>query len=174
MSNQVILWLTFIVPWLTLLFMKKEDVKRFMPVTIFAAITGLIVGEIGVRIGLWVFRETTFPLSMMSTFMYGIPVVATWIFRFAYGDFRLFLIADALVNFLFAFFMLPWLSSRGILIFNASLITFFIATAHGILLYGYQMWQEDALAPAMKKLFSAKLQPATKPLFRDRDEDDKK
>jgi len=35
------------------------------------------------------------------------------------------------------------------------------------------MWQEDTLVPAIKKLFSPKLQPAaTKPIFEDEDNTD--
>jgi hypothetical protein len=43
-----------------------------------------------------------------------------------------------------------------------------LTLGHAVLLFGYQLWQEDALVPAVKKLFSAKLQPAAaKPAFED-------
>ncbi|WP_269083310.1 hypothetical protein [Ornithinibacillus contaminans] len=38
MLNQVILWGILIAPWLTLFFMKKDAIKRYMPVAIFASI----------------------------------------------------------------------------------------------------------------------------------------
>ncbi len=34
MSNQILLWSVLILPWLTLFFMKKEDIKRLMPASL--------------------------------------------------------------------------------------------------------------------------------------------
>jgi hypothetical protein len=71
----------------------------------------------------------------------------------------------------FTFILLPWLNTRGIIdVYSTKTFNFFLATITELILYVYQMWQEDALVPAVKKLFSAKIQPATtKPLIRDED-----
>ncbi len=73
--------------------MKKEDLKRFMPVALLTLISGVIVTEAGVGTGLWAVRETTFPLVMTPTYIFGtMPVIAIWIFTFTYGRFWLFAI----------------------------------------------------------------------------------
>lgn len=169
MSNQVLLWFGFIAPWMTLLLMKKEDVKRFMPVALLTVISGVLVTEAGVGTGLWSVRETTFPLVMTPTYIFGtMPVVAMWVFKFTYGRFWLFVIAELVANFAYTFFLKPWLASRGILsLLSANITGFYIAGINSLLLYGYQMWQEDALVPALKNFFSTKPQPvAAKPIFK--------
>lgn len=145
MSNQVLLWSTLVVPWLTLFFMKKSDVKRFMPLALFTLTIIVIVIQMGITTGLWIIRETTFPLVAIPTYVYGFyPVVAMWIFKFTYGRFWKYLITELVVNFILAMFLLPWLDRRGILVFHTPWITFFIVTGVGMLLYIYQMWQEDS------------------------------
>lgn len=59
--NQIILWSMFIVPWLTLFFMKKEEVRRYIPVALFAAATSVIIHDVGLRLGFWVIQDVAFP-----------------------------------------------------------------------------------------------------------------
>lgn len=150
MNNQAILWSSLIAPWLTLFLMKKEDVKRFMPLALFTLTIIVIVIQMGITTGLWVIRETTFPLVSIPTYVYGVyPVGAMWIFIFTYGRFWKYLITELVVNSLLVIFGLPWLDNRGILVFHTPLITFFIVTGVGMLLYIYQMWQEDPISNTM-------------------------
>lgn len=171
MSNQLILWSMFIIPWLSLLLMKKEDVKRFISLGLFTLSLSIVVTEIGVTAGLWILQETTFPLAVIPTYIYGIfPVIAMWIFKFTYGRFWIYLVTELVLNISYVTILLPWIAGRGIITFYAPLVSFFVAMGQGMLLYIYQMWQEDTLVPAIKKLFPVKLQPAaTKPFSDDKD-----
>jgi len=145
MSNQVLLWSSLILPWLTLFLMKKEDIKRFMPLVLFTLTITVIFIQIGITTGLWIIRETTFPLVSIPTYVYGVyPVGALWIFKFTYGQFWKYLITELVFNFVLVMFVLPWLDRRGIIVFHSPLISFFIAMGLGMLLYIYQMWQEDS------------------------------
>ena len=149
MSNQFILWLFLIVPLLTLLLMKKEDIKRFMPVTLFTAVTSGIIYEIGIIAGVWYFREIAFPFVM-----YGVlPAVAVWVFRFTYGRFWLYIVTNAIIDLVFAFILFPWFARRGILGIGpwTCLIVYFVNFVHASLLYIYQMWQETIYALNLKK-----------------------
>lgn len=173
MNNQVILWAMILLPWLTLFFMKKEDIKRYMPVALFSIITSMIIVEVGGTFKLWTLRETISPLRHTFAYHLGLaPVVTIWLFKFTYRKFWRYIVVDAIYNLGFAFIFTPWLAARGIRenIQATSLSLFIIVTMHGILLYVYQLWQEDALVPAVKKLFSTKLQAATKPLLKDEDD----
>jgi len=176
MSNQVLLWGTFIVPWLTLFFMKKEEIKRYMPTALITLAVLQIVLQVGISTGLWVIRETTFPLVMIPTYTYGVfPVLTMWLFKFTYGHFWIFEAVEVVVNLGYVLILMPWLDSRGIIVFNAPVISFFIATGLGILFYVYQMWQEDTLASAEGYRFSMEpeLAAARKPLSKDKDDKDK-
>lgn len=174
MNNQAILWLILILPWLTLFFLKKEDIKRFMPVALFAAIASMIITDVAGTLKLWVIRETIFPLRYTDVLMISIiPVSAIWLYRLTYGRLWQYIAADAVLNLVFAFIFLPWYNTRGIIdVYSTKTFNFFLATITGLTLYVYQMWQEDALVPAVKKLFSAKIQPATtKPIFKNDDKE---
>lgn len=141
--------------------MDRKDVKRYISVGLLTALTGVIIAEVGITAGLWVVRETTFPLAVMPTFIYGTyPVAAMWILKFTYGRFGLYLAVDTIFNFGYTFFIMPWLATRGILDFSASLTAFMITIVHGIALYGFQVWQEGIFVRSERTIFSPILQPA--------------
>lgn len=186
MSNQTLLGLVLILPWLTLFFMRKDEIKRFMPVALFTIITANIITEVGETFNLWVVKETIFPLSHTLTYELSlVPVLTMWLFKFTYGRFWRFIFADAIINIGFIYILMSFISARGIYeefpsqplgltnFLTVAIHGPLLPTIHGALLYVYQMWQEDALVPAMKKLFSPQLQTAaTKPIYKD--EDDKR
>ncbi|NPV91219.1 MAG: hypothetical protein HPY50_10665 [Firmicutes bacterium] len=115
MSNIVILWGMLLFPWTTLFFMKGEEIRRYLPVALFATATTALVVESGITLGLWNVQETFYPLNQMPAYVYGaVPVVTLWIFRFTYGRFWLYLAVNAAFDFFFAYIFLPWLVRRGI------------------------------------------------------------
>lgn len=171
MNNQVILWSMLILPWLTLFFMKKEDIKRYMPAALFAAITSIAIIEAGETLKWWAIKETVYPLHNIS-YVYGmIPVLTMWLFRFTYGRFWLYMAIDSILNLGFTYLVLGYyLSNRGIFeyIGITPFQTFLIVTAHGILLYAYQIWQVGVFVRPDRTSFSTNLQPAApKPLNQD-------
>lgn len=167
MSNQIIQWSMLLLPWLTLLLMNREDVKRFAPVGVLSALTGAIIGEIGGTLHFWGIGESVFPFSHSATFAYGaIPVTSMWVFKFTYGRFWLYLITNAILDLGFAYIILPWFVSIGILSFlRSSLNVYIINWGHQILLYGYQIWQEGIFVKNEKASRYSNLKPAAaKPL----------
>lgn len=172
MSNQALQWSMLILPWLTLFFMKKEAVKRYMPVALLTAVTGAIIVESGITLGLWSVTETLFPLNQIPVYIYGaIPAFTMWIFRFTYGRFWLYVATNAIVDIGFAYMILPWLVNRGILGFlGSSFQVYLINIGHELLLYGYQLWQDDAFARSERPVYHPALQPAAaKPLTENQD-----
>lgn len=143
-SNQIILWGTLILPWLSLLFMPKKDIKRYISAGLLSTILCIIVVEIGIRYKWWVIRETTFPFSVMPTYVYGFfPILPVWLLKYTYRRFGLYLAVDIVFNIVFAFVVLPWFAHRGIIDFNAGLIVFIFETIIALILYGFQRCQED-------------------------------
>jgi hypothetical protein len=144
MSNQVILWGTLILPWLSLLFMPKEDIKRYISAGFLSTILCIIVVETGIRYKWWAIRETTYPFSVMPTYVYGFfPILPMWLLKYTYRRFGLYLAVDIVLNIVFAFAVLPWFARRRIVDFHAGLIVFIFETIIAVVLYGYQKWQED-------------------------------
>ena len=178
MNSHTLQWLLLIVPWLTLLFMKKDDVKRFMPVGLLTALSSAIIGEIGSTLQFWRIGETVFPFSHTATFSYGaVPVAAMWVFKFTYERFWLYVATNAILDAGFAYMIFPWLVSVGILSFvRSSFIVYAINWGHQMILYGYQMWQDDIFTQKTTAgTMGIHVQPATaKPLPVERNSQDKK
>ncbi len=65
MSNQLLQWAFFIVPWFSLFLMKKDAVKRLLPVALLAALTSIIIYELGITFRWWTVREMTYPFHLM-------------------------------------------------------------------------------------------------------------
>lgn len=170
MSNQVIVWSILILPWFSLFLLKKDEIRRFMPLALFTMVVTSIVMEAGIRLNLWQIRETIFPLNQTLSYIYGLaPVVAIWVFKYTYGRFWRYMAVDAVFNLGFAFLFTPWLANRGIKdLYTSRWSLFLIVTALSLLLYLYQMWQENAWAE--RKAPAYELQPAQKQLPR-RDEE---
>jgi hypothetical protein len=171
--NQLIQWAMFIGPWLTLSLMKREDIKRYMPVGLFTALTGAIIGEFGSTLQFWEIGETAFPFKYTPLFAYGaIPITAMWVFKFTYGRFWTFVFTNAILDIGFAYVIFPWLVSIGVFSFlRSSLVVYLINWGHQMILYGYQMWQDDIFVQKEEaNSFSTNLQPvATKPLPEEKD-----
>lgn len=88
MSNQAALWSMLVLPWLTLAFMKREEIKKWMPAALFVMVTSTLIVEAGTTFKLWETHETTFPLNEMISYVYGtLPVGAMWILNIRTGGF---------------------------------------------------------------------------------------
>lgn len=180
MSNQTLMWSILVLPWLTLFFMNKRDIKRFMPVALLSALTSILAVEIGENLGWFVYGEAAYPLRTGYNIIFGLNAVTTlWLFRFLYGRFWQYMLVDTVLNFGFIYvFHVYFLGGRGL--FHEAGITPFtnalIPTVDGVLLYGYQMWQEGIYAYSERTETARRqriLQPeAAKPLDRDAEEDD--
>lgn len=151
MSNQLLQWVGFFVlPWLTLFFMKKQDVRRYFPVGLMAIVTSVIIYELGITFRWWIVTETAYPMHTMPFHLGLFPVLTMWVFRFTFKKILLFLIVELALNVGFDFCFLGWfLPWRGILHFET--MTRFqavgVTTAHSIILYLYQLWQDRGFAP---------------------------
>jgi len=162
-----------ILPWLTLFLMKKEEIRRYLPVGIFAAFSSMVVVDIGSTLNLWALRDNVFPLSKVFPYHLGVaPVVTMWLFKFTYGKFLRYIAVDAIYNLVFAFLITPWLAIRGIRenIQVTSLGLFYITTIHGIILYFYQILQEGA--PIGQRSYDLQT-AAAKPYFDDEENNGK-
>ncbi len=168
MNNQVYSWALFLVPWLTLVFMKREEIKRYMPVTILAALVATIIHDVGINYGFWEVLTPSPPLYQMLPYYYGLlPLMAMWIFKFTNGRIWRYIVANLAFDVFFAYYFLGvWLPAQGL--FRLTGITSFqvllINVVHFSVLYVYQKWQEGELLPVRETSFNKDLNPvAAKP-----------
>lgn len=177
MSNQILQWSMFIVPWLTLFFMKRDDIKRYMPVASFATVLSTIIHDAGITLGFWVVLKTVFPFKEMIPYLYGnMFVITLWVFKFTYGRFWLYAVTNLILDIGFNFFFLNiFLRSKGILDMTITPLQGLpITLIHALVIYFYQMWQEGIFAQSKRKYFSPNLQPAVaKPLSEEEDNKNK-
>jgi len=156
--------------------MKKEEVKRWMPVAMFAIVLTTIIHDVGTTLGFWATQESTFPFDQMLPYYYGtMPVLTIWVFKFTYGYFGMYFVTNTILDIGFNYFLLNYfLPSRGILDFNISpLPSVLITLMHAVLIYGYQTWQDDILLHT-KNIIISHIQPAAaKPLPHQQEDDTK-
>jgi hypothetical protein len=161
-------------PWLSLFFMKKEEIKRWMPVAMFALVLTVIIHDVGTTLGFWATRESIFPFHQMMPYYFGtMPVLTMWVFKFTYGRFGMYFIINTILDIGFNFFLLNYLlPNRGIFDFYISpLLSLPITLMHAVVIYGYQLWQDGVPLDAKNRVASS-MQPAVaKPLFNQQEDE---
>jgi len=149
MRNQILHWAMFIIPWLSLFFMKKDEIKRYMPVALAAIITSILIYETGIAFRWWVIGEYAYPLHLMPFHIGLFPVLTMWVFRFTFRKFWIFLLVELALNIGFDFgFLGYFLPAMGILSFEemSRPVAVCVTTAHGLLLYAYQLCRTASLS----------------------------
>lgn len=153
MLSKIVLWVILVGPWLTLFFLNKEQVKRFMPVGILASFLMLLYNLVAYNEKHWIINVHILPWlkpSFEPFVLGGFLVTTIWVFHFTYQRFWIYLITNIVLDFMFAVFPLPNLlqNKLGIYQFNITLwARFFIFVILSIVIYGYQKWQEEIFKP---------------------------
>ncbi|WP_333595140.1 hypothetical protein [Anaerospora hongkongensis] len=173
MSNQAVLWSMLVLPWLTLAFMKTQEIKRWMPAALFVIVTSTIIVDAGVTLRIWETHENTYPLNEMISYVYGaLPVGSMWILKYTYRRFWLYTAFQLAGSFILILLVQPWLHNRDIFVYVdptiiGGLEPFTITVVHLLLVYFYQRWQDEGSVSAQASS-AASLQPAAaKPLSSD-------
>jgi hypothetical protein len=173
-NNHILLWSSIILPWFTLVFLKKEEIKRYMPVALLGALITTMVGELALALKWWVITDAIFPFYHMPSLTYGgYPVAIIWIFKFTNKRFLLFMLINVAFDLAHSFTLDKLLVSRGIIeIVNATPFQLLLVDIiNAAVLYRYQMWQEGVLVSPEQKSYSLKVQPAAlKPILKEEDD----
>lgn len=149
------MWLLLVAPWVSLLFVDKIKIRKYMPVALLATVFSTLTNQIAWAYKWWYFKplfgwDKVIPVYMV----YGIFLVGTLlIFLFTYGRFWTFLIVNFLVDLFFGLVLGKILTKLGIRASgNLSVIQdLILMTVQGIILYGYQMWQEGIFKEIRRK-----------------------
>ncbi|KYD11506.1 MULTISPECIES: hypothetical protein [Heyndrickxia] len=148
---QIILWGILIISWLSLFFLKKDSIRRFMPVAIFAALLVTIIEEIGYVYNWWTILGKIFPWEHFITYplTYGPFLVGTiWIFHFTYDkSFWVYILTNAIIDAFHAFVMLNLFTYFGIYRLNNinNFGLFILIFCLSFVIYPYQIWQDKIM-----------------------------
>jgi hypothetical protein len=124
------------------------DIKRYMPVAMFATLTSILIIETGLTLGWWIALQSPWPLRSLPYVFGAIPVSTIWIIKFSFRQFWRFIAIEVAFNLGFAYGFLGFLLTKwGIYAYGnfGPIHVFLMTMVHGILLYLYQLWQEGVL-----------------------------
>ncbi|NEW07000.1 hypothetical protein GK047_13395 [Paenibacillus sp. SYP-B3998] len=128
--------------------MKKTMIKRYMPVTILAALLVTILDEIGYSLHWFEITVSIIPWGYITniSFVYGIFAVGTmWIFRFTFGKFWFYFLTNLLIDAILIFPLGRWFERINFYkpVYLEKWQLLLITTAMALILYVYQLWQES-------------------------------
>ncbi|GAA0489705.1 hypothetical protein GCM10008986_14470 [Salinibacillus aidingensis] len=136
-----------IFPWLSLLLLGKRNVKRFSIAGIVIVIIEFINHKTGQKRQWWAFydKKKSFITNELPFSIGPYMPIAMWILRFSYGDFKKFLLTNAVSDGIFAFVLMDLLRKIKIVRLNRlnHVQFFFYLYYKAFILYGVQYWVEN-------------------------------
>lgn len=161
MLSKVVLWTILIAPWFTLFFLKREDIKRFMPVAILAAFLMVLYNLIAHNQKHWIIKESILPWlkpSFASGILGAFLIVTIWIFYFTYGKFWIYLVTNIVLDFMFAIFPVHFILQEKLKIYQLLLGVVFVFSSHYQLLFMVTIiGSRKCLSPLIRILAAYKL-----------------
>jgi hypothetical protein len=158
-----------IIPWFSLPFLGKRTIKRYLPATIFICAIVKLENYIALRRRWWWFYTQVHPKIKGDTpFIVGPFLFSTiWTMKWTYGKFFLYILANGILHFVFAYPVLTMLKRFGIV----SLVRInpfqyvLILLTRSLLLYGFQYIKEKfSIISRIKLLFKKKIEEEEKTL----------
>ncbi|WP_307550412.1 MULTISPECIES: hypothetical protein [unclassified Paenibacillus] len=148
--NGIILWSLLILPWASLLFLKMDTVRRYMPVALFMTVIHTLAYQAAYHYGWW--EETGSSLFgwdkvIPVPWVYGAYLaIVIWVFRFTFGKLWLYLIVNVLLDGLFMYIVYPIWQRMGLVSSESTLPTIAVIAmmvGFALIIYLYQMWQDE-------------------------------
>lgn len=143
------LLLMMISPWLSLPFMGRRSIKRFLPASLFISLIVTFEDVIAKKRRWWWWYESFHPkLSGIVPFVWGPFIVGSlWILKLTFGKFIKYIILNLIIDTMFIYFLVDWLRRLGFASlvrmkkYQLSLLFFF----KSLLLYGFQILRDRKL-----------------------------
>ena len=131
-----------IVPWVSILFIGKQNVKRYSLASLIIGLFEIISHAHGRKQRFWVFydKPKSFIRDELPFDIGPYMPLSMWILKFSYGDFKKFVVFNAIANGFFSFLFMPFLKKIKILrLHKLNYIQFFFYIHYkAYLLYGVQ------------------------------------
>jgi hypothetical protein len=145
-------WALFLVPLLTLFFIGKGHLKRYLPVALLVTVINTLFYQAGYYYAWWresgIFEwDQMIPVQWIYT---AYPAATLWLFRFTYGRFWLYILVNAILDGAYVYLWYPVQQKMGMAITETTLpnwVVYLLMVGTAILIYGYQKWQEGSFRP---------------------------
>jgi hypothetical protein len=117
-----------VIPWSTLLFMRKQDIKRYSFSGFVIVAFEIINHIIGYKRNWWTFygKKKSFFTNELPFSLGAYMPLSMWLLKFFFGDFKKFLLANAVSDGMFAFVIIKILKRIKVIKLNMSYPTFFV------------------------------------------------
>ena len=136
-------------PWLSLFFMKKQDIKRFFPAALITILFEMLNEKVGQKRKWWLFYDKRKSFASNELAFSAGPFLpgSMWILKYTYGNIKYFLLLNAIVDGFFAFILTKILKKVKIAqLWSLNELQFFIYLFYKVpLLYGSQYFIEKQL-----------------------------
>ncbi|MDQ0156544.1 hypothetical protein J2S07_002865 [Robertmurraya andreesenii] len=136
----------FILTWLSVYFLPKKTVKRYLPSSTMAALLVMTTVFIGTHFNAWKVKGGTITriLNILSIILGPFSVGTLWILRFTFGKFWLYVLINLVQNLIYAFPILNILDKINFIKYvKFTRIHHIIASmTYAIIIYGYQLLLE--------------------------------
>lgn len=142
--------------WGIVCFIPKKSRIRFIPITIFTTLLTFILVHIGQHYKFWSVKgdKKVFTWNALALLLGFLPVGNFIVCHFFFGKFKLYMLANLVLNFWYGFFFIPFLDKINFVKYEKFrkyhhiLLTMFFA----VLGYGYQFFLEKNNFMKGKKL----------------------
>lgn len=157
---KIIFWCFFLLPWLSLFFLKSSTIRRYMPVALLATVINTIVYQIAWTHHWWRYKETLFSWDKIAQVhtVYGVFLIGTiWIFFFTYRKFWIYLLVNLIIDSMYSFGFGALWRKLGITEGGKNyspLYSVLIMLVISVILFIYQMWQEGRIGKGNEKSIS--------------------
>lgn len=143
--NNIILWSLLIIPILSLFFLGRSNIRRYMPVALFVTVVNTMIYQAAYHYNWW--RESgLFGWDYVANvpWVYSAYWIATiWIFKYTFGRFWRYLIVNLILDGGYIFVWYPIQIRLGMASgWLPNYITYLMMISVSLLIYVYQMWQE--------------------------------
>lgn len=133
-----------ILSWGSVFFIPRNSVKRYIPVTISAALVVVTAAFIGSNYGFWEIKGSSKKRmwNLLSLGLGYFTIANLWIFHLTFGKFRLYFLINLINNLVYAFGIIPILEKMNFLNYAKFRRTYHIIVTmtHSLFLYGYQLF----------------------------------
>lgn len=150
MRNAKLLLAILIVPWLTIPFVGRDSLRRFMPAAIFIAIVTKIMDSFGEKRKWWRFYHGISLFNSMDFMNLGPYMVSSiWLLKVTYGKFLSYFVSNKIMHFLFIIFGLRYIGAHKIFTLK-KMNKFQYWTTHMVrafALYAFQFFKEYLQKP---------------------------
>ncbi|MCM3364081.1 hypothetical protein ACTQ5K_11140 [Niallia sp. Sow4_A1] len=141
-----LLRLTFALSWLTLYFMPKKAVKRYIPSATMSALLVMITVFIGSHYKSWKVKggNKTRIYNILSVILGPFSVGTIWVLYFTFRKFWIYILANFVQNFIYAFPILTFLKKVGFIKYVrfTRIHHLYASMSYALIIYFFQLYLE--------------------------------